>query len=211
MRLINTSTLELRDFSMSTIPEYAILSHTWSNDEVTFKDMASPNRVHKKGWHKIVETCQLARERSIGFAWVDTCSIDKSSSAELTESINSMFQWYENPVVCYVLLEDMKTHMECSDHMSSCRWFTRGWTLQELLASKVVKFFDSCWAQRGSKATLLPLISSITGVPFEALLFQKDLTEYSVAERMSWAARRHTSRLEDLAYCLLGISMLTCP
>ncbi|KIN02755.1 hypothetical protein OIDMADRAFT_90142, partial [Oidiodendron maius Zn] len=111
MRLINTSTIELRDFSLSAIPPYAILSHTWGDDEVIFQDLcaitsAGQSAGSKKGFSKIEQTCQLGRTDGYDFVWIDTCCIDKSSSAELTESINSMFQWYKNAAVCYVFLED---------------------------------------------------------------------------------------------------------
>jgi hypothetical protein len=141
MRLINTRTLELQDFSLSIIPPYAILSHTWGGDEVTFQDMSLPGHILKTGYSKIKQTCQLALQDSLEFAWVDTCCIDKSSSAELTESINSMFQWYMNAAVCYVFL-DLPENGQAEDGLNKCRWFTRGWTLQELLAPNTVKFYD---------------------------------------------------------------------
>lgn len=210
MRLINTLTLELQDFFSSIVPEYAILSHTWGEDEVTFQDMASPNRTSKKGWHKITETCRIAREHSLDFAWVDTCSIDKSSSAELTESINSMFQWYENARICYVFLEDTSAQQATVQGLGSCRWFTRGWTLQELLASRKMLFFDKTWSNIGSTPELDARITSYTDIPLEVLR-SKNLSAWSVASKMSWAARRRTTRIEDEAYSLLGIFGVSMP
>jgi Heterokaryon incompatibility protein (HET) len=210
MRLINTSTLELHDFSLSIIPEYAILSHTWGDDEVTFQDMTSAHRTSKEGWYKITETCRKAREHSINFAWIDTCCIDKSSSAELTESINSMFQWYENARICYVFLEDISVRRATEQGMGGCRWFTRGWTLQELLASKKIQFFDRKWSYIGSTPELNAVITSYTDIPLEVLK-KKNLSDWSVASKMSWAARRKTTRVEDEAYCLLGIFGVSLP
>jgi hypothetical protein len=127
MRLINTSTLQPHDFSSSTIPKHAILSHTWGKDEITFQDMQSHSRASTRGWAKITETCRLAQDQYISFAWIDTCCIDKSSSVEPTESINSMFKWYRDAVICYVYLEDLEKHLETVQDMSACRWLTRGW------------------------------------------------------------------------------------
>ncbi|KAK3900295.1 heterokaryon incompatibility protein-domain-containing protein [Staphylotrichum tortipilum] len=200
MWLINTKTLKLHD--LVDIPRYAILSHTWGEEEVTFRDMASPTRLFKKGYAKIVQTCRLARERGIDYAWVDTCCIDKSSSAELNESINSMFRWYQEAEVCYVFLADLLPPVK---NMGECRWFTRGWTLQELLAPRKLEFYDGAWCHIGSKIDFIALISRTTRIPREVLLHRLPIRDCSVAARMAWAASRKTTRVEDEAYCLLGI------
>jgi hypothetical protein len=211
VRLINTSTLELHDFYLSEIPQYAILSHTWGDDEVTFQDISSPNRSLKKDYAKITQTCRLALKHGLEFAWVDTCCIDKSSSAELTESINSMFQWYKNATVCYVSLGDLPRNTSAEDGLARCRWFTRGWTLQELLAPKTVEFYDMAWNYRGSKLDFVHTISNSVGIPIQVLLGHEVLADCSVAMRMSWAAHRQTTRVEDMAYCLLGIFDVNMP
>lgn len=93
MRLINAATIKLVEFSQE-IPEYAILSHTWGRDEISFQEMeAEPDR-SKEGFKKIVSCCKQAIRDRIPFVWIDTCCINKSSSAELSEAINSMFRWY---------------------------------------------------------------------------------------------------------------------
>jgi hypothetical protein len=145
MWLINTATFELVFFVNpplqpgSKAGNYAILSHTWDDNEVVFRDMADLGHARlKKGWGKIEQTCRLARESSLPWAWVDTCCIDKSSSAELSEAINSMFRWYELSKVCYVWLADLVLPFSTAqmgglaDSFAQCRWFTRGWTLQVL-------------------------------------------------------------------------------
>lgn len=217
MRLLETSSSSpvphLRDFIGSDIPPYAILSHTWQDDEVTLQQLTSgatdPAALQAKaGFRKIQQTCALARTRdALDYAWVDTCCIDKTSSAELSEAINSMYAFYENAAVCYVHLADLEPGSEdaLANALPKCRWFTRGWTLQELIAPREVLFFDKGWAYRGSKRDLAQLLSLITGIP-EALL-QKDavLSDFAVARRMSWASMRETTRVEDMAYCLLGI------
>ena len=211
MRLINTRTLELHEFFPSRLPPYAILSHTWSDEEVTFQDMSAPRRFGKRGYDKILQTCRLALEQGLEFAWVDTCCIDKSSSAELTESINSMFQWYKNAAVCYVYLEDLRPAAPAADELEYCRWFTQGWTLQELLAPDTIHLYDMTWTCRGSKQNFIDAISRATWIPDKVLHRHQALKECSVAARMSWAAHRQTARIEDTAYCLLGLLDVNMP
>jgi hypothetical protein len=212
MWLINTTTIALE--SISSTP-YAILSHTWGEDEVTFEDMMDGREKEKKGYIKIVNTCRLAEERGISYAWVDTCCIDKRSSAELAEAINSMFKWYKFSTVCFAHLEDLGIHRGPQDDelggLSSCRWFTRGWTLQELIASKEIEFYDSEWKYRGTKSGLRTDISKITGIDVQVLNDSAKLETIPVAKRMSWAANRKATRVEDLAYCLLGIFGVNMP
>jgi hypothetical protein len=211
MRLVNTKTLGLEDFSQKTIPEYAILSHTWGDKEVSFQDMSLPSQIFMKGYKKIEKTCRMALFEGHQYVWIDTCCIDKSSSAELTESINSMFQWYRKASVCYVLLEDFQTNGHNVDTISACKWFTRGWTLQEMLAAKSIRFFDKAWTYIGSKVTLIDIISKITRIPPKALSGDRPIANYSVAARMSWASNRETTRVEDIGYCLLGIFDVNMP
>ena len=208
MRLINTRTLELHDFYLSDIPPYAILSHTWGDGEVSFQDMSSPGRASKPGYAKIVHTCRLAQQEGLEFAWADTCCIEKSSSAELTESINSMFEWYKNAAVCYVSLADLPAN---SSALGSCRWFTRGWTLQELLAPQRLEFYDMTWTFVGSRLSFIDDIANITKIPRTVLRGSMALSDCSIAARMSWAASRQTRRVEDVAYCLLGIFNVHMP
>jgi hypothetical protein len=211
MRLINTSNLELHDFSASIIPKYAILSHTWGEDEVTFQDMSSPDRTRKRGWNKIAQTCRIASTQRIDYAWVDTSCIDKSSSAELTESINSMFQWYQNAAVCYTILEDLSPHDSVDDQLMKCRWFTRGWTLQELLAPKKLEFFDAAWKWRGSKLHFGELIAGTLNIPLKVFSGDAELASCNIGCKMSWAAGRQTTRVEDMAYCLMGLFDVNMP
>ncbi|KAK0615115.1 heterokaryon incompatibility protein-domain-containing protein [Bombardia bombarda] len=147
MRLINTLTLEFQVFFESTAPPYGILSHTWDHEEVSFEEMKQrlPLLASSNGYRKIEETCDLALKDGIHWIWVDTCCIDKASSAELTESINSMFRWYQQAVVCYAFLPDLPAEsvMPVSLGLAACRWFTRGWTLQEPLAPSTVRFYDT--------------------------------------------------------------------
>ncbi|KAM7202911.1 Heterokaryon incompatibility protein (HET) domain containing protein [Naviculisporaceae sp. PSN 640] len=199
----------------NSIPPYTILSHTWeSNSEVSFKDLEKPDTstYSKAGFHKIRNFVQLSHQRDgLEYYWVDTCCIDKSSSAELSEAINSMFRWYAGSAVCYVYLSDLEPRQAESDipDLGHCRWLIRGWTLQELIAPRHVVFFDKEWNEIGDKHGLSEQLSSITGIPVELLRGEASLSEYSVAKRMSWASKRQTTRDEDIAYCLLGLFDIT--
>ena len=148
MRLINCSTLQLEEFFGTNIPPYVILSHTWGADEVSFAAFTSGQPLVGSGYQKIVFTCQQAIKDRIGYAWVDTCCIDKSSSAELSEAINSMFAWYQKSVRCYAYLSDVSEASMDQDFPKS-RWFTRGWTLQDMLAPTKVIFYDQWWVDLG--------------------------------------------------------------
>lgn len=209
-KLIQEGTFEFENF-FEEIPQYAILSHTWEAEEVTFQDTSSPNAQGKIGFAKIRETCRLALEKKLDYTWIDTCCIDKSSSAELTESINSMFRWYQNAEVCYAYLSDLEPTDSTTSNLAKCRWFTRGWTLQELIAPSRVEFVDRKWNFRGSKTEIQDEISEITGVETIALRRDLPLTAFSIAHRMAWAARRQTTRTEDRAYSLLGIFDVNMP
>ncbi|KAF9870592.1 hypothetical protein CkaCkLH20_11898 [Colletotrichum karsti] len=217
MRLINCHTLEFKDFAENGhVPNYAILSHTWGEDEVTFKDWQDTAlREEKIGFEKIQSTCRQALIDEYGYAWVDTNCIDKSSSAELSEAINSMFAWYERAAVCYVYMADVppstRDEIEKEDsHFRRSRWFTRGWTLQELIAPRHVVFYAQDWSYLGTKKDLVGVISAITAIDKGCLKGTRP-HEYSIAEIMSWASARVTTRAEDQAYCLLGLFGVNMP
>lgn len=216
MWLIDTETLKLKGF-MGETPCYAILSHTWGPEEVTFTDFHDEKTRHNKaGFSKIRLTCEQARTEGIKYAWVDTCCINKKSSAELSEAINSMFKWYRLVTVCYAYLEDFPQEWEITDSasLSRCRWFSRGWTLQELLAPRSLVFFvthGETWRAIGRKDELSLTLEEITNIPGEILLQQKAIEAISVAARMSWAVKRRTTREEDLAYCLMGLFNVNMP
>jgi len=197
------------------LPPYAILSHTWGNesDEVTFRDLMENTGKNKPGYEKIVFCGRQAHTDNLNHFWVDTCCIDKTSSAELTESIISMFNWYRNAKICYVYLADVSRD-ECGQSEISratwqpafrrSKWFTRGWTLQELLAPESVRFFDQHGSPLGDKAILKQQVCDITGIAETALL-GVPLTDFKVSERYEWARGRQTAREEDWAYSLQGI------
>ncbi|KAI1126974.1 heterokaryon incompatibility protein-domain-containing protein [Nemania abortiva] len=225
MWLIDTSTLKLRFVTEAEKGSYAILSHTWGEDEVSFEQFRnlSPqswldDEQRKKAFVKIAKTCELASQHGLPYAWVDTCCIDKTSSAELSEAINSMFRYYQNAAFCIALISDLPNAPDGSGlaaHFESqfprCRWLTRGWTLQELIAPPKVLFYDSSWAFRGSKHDWKPLLAKETGVDEAILVDSSGLRFIPVARRMSWASTRQTTRTEDMAYCLLGIFDVNMP
>lgn len=212
MRLVNTHTGSLEQFTRRNIPPYATLSHTWGDDEVSYLDMAKETLFKSKdGYRKIDASCRLAAAEGIQHVWVDTCCIDQSSSAELTEAINSMYRWYERSKVCYVYLSDLPAMADLGNALQRCYWFTRGWTLQELIAPNHVVFFDQEWNQRGDKCSLLEDLAAITGIDSRILDHSLPLSAMSIAQKMSWAAHRNTTQIEDTAYCLLGIFGIHMP
>ncbi|KAH9866151.1 hypothetical protein J1614_008715 [Plenodomus biglobosus] len=273
MRLIDTRTLELQWFNDDATPEYAILSHTWGTDEVSYQELVWINRaralatgtqdslasstssfnsqdgqtalmfaaiemmirgnststlgssaeddlMHRAGYSKIVHAAREARSLGFRYIWCDVCCIDKSSSAELQEAINSMYRWYRDAEVCIVYLEDIaRPHRDNNASASAiarvafetCRWTKRGWTLQELIAPAICRFYFQDWTLMGEKVEYLNELSKVTGIPVYVLEERRSVSEVSVAERMSWAAGRESTRLEDTAYCLLGIFDIHMP
>ena len=224
MRLLkfrDHSELSLTKNLIKDIPDYAILSHTWGADdeEVTFDDLRDGSAKSKVGYNKIQFCGEQAQKDGLQYFWVDTCCIDKSSSAELQEAITSMFGWYRDAAKCYVYLEDVPAHKYDSNDQSQqigdsafqkSRWFTRGWTLQELIAPKSVEFFSPGGGRLGDKKILEQQIHEITSIPI-SVLSGAPLSEFSVDERLRWAAKRKTTRQEDKAYCLLGILNVFMP
>jgi hypothetical protein len=261
MWLIETESLKLEFFVGNDIPEYAILSHTWGVGEVTFQDWQDLREASKKpGFAKIHSACAQARDDDLDYIWVDTNCIDKSSSAELSEAINSMFAWYRDSRICYVYLADVEDpddvagklgdetkdfewdqHFErqnpvedikkarFTDSLRKSRWFTRGWTLQELLAPTCIRFLTNDWKpiimnwpertkyninpmdSKALQGSLLELLSDITGIRLDALTSPQYIMYCSNGEKMSWMAGRKTTRDEDVAYCLLGIFDINMP
>ena len=249
IRLLNVRTLEVEQFFGCRIPPYTILSHTWGTEEVSSADIQSSDFKNKKGYEKIRYACKQTIEDGWDYTWIDTCCIDKTSSAELSETINSMFQWYSDAEVCYVYLADVHESQdpglqEQEDSGSSIqvegslafsdmhfgnrsrgytssgpretffgrsRWFTRGWTLQELVAPSEVKFYNANWKYLGGKRELAQTLQQITGIDYfilklrNSLLLRRALDETCAARKMSWASKRETTRSEDVAYCLLGL------
>ncbi|KAF5343977.1 hypothetical protein D9758_012905 [Tetrapyrgos nigripes] len=221
MRLLNTSTYELEEFVGSFIPEYAILSHTWEDEEVLFSDLRDEFTRKaaelKNGWQKVLGTCRQARIDGLEWVWIDTCCIDKESSAELSEAINSMFRYYGDSFVCYAYLSDYRITVagypdarNGNATFERCRWFTRGWTLQELLAPADMVFFDAEWKDMGTRLGLRDAISKVTGI-YTIVLVDGDLQRISIAAKMSWAADRQTTREEDRAYSLMGLFGVNMP
>lgn len=219
MRLIDcrSDPLLLKEYFGSPTDRFAILSHTWdAQGEVTLQQFANlDSRTLAKGWEKIEKTCRKALECGYDYVWIDSCCIDKTNNAELTESINSMFQWYSDAGLCLVYLNDFSA----DDHgtLRNARWFTRGWTLQETIAPREAYFYDSSWRYFGTKETLCQELASITGIdagvlsPPSGADIRDLLADTPVARRMSWAASRQTAKLEDTAYCLIGLFGVNMP
>ncbi|KAK5684784.1 hypothetical protein LTS10_002858 [Elasticomyces elasticus] len=227
--------MKLHDFvDADSAPKYAILSHRWGDEEVTHKAWRKGRRrVGAKGYVKILDACAFAQARGQAWLWVDTCCIDKESSQDLSESINSMWYYYESAVECYTYLADV-TATELAVRLEQFRQsdiFNRGWTLQELIAPKRVIFVSSSWdimglkyppnhsasemhyieSTGGPKARLTEELRALTRVPADVLADSGNRFKYSVAQRMSWMSHRKTTRIEDMAYCLLGLFDINMP
>ena len=224
MWLLSTRRAELYEFSSpEAVPGgYAILSHTWDKEEQSFEavraiqDQCKSTRKNPRNLvsDKIRQCCIFAEAHGYTWVWIDTCCIDKSNSAELSEAINSMFRWYASAEVCFAYLADVPRDCKLRAPESPFRhakWHTRGWTLQELLAPLTVYFLSKDWRVIATKLEHADLITAITGIPEKALTRQRHITSFSAAERMSWASRRNTTRIEDRAYCLMGIFDVNLP
>jgi hypothetical protein len=204
-----------REPTSGDVPAYAILSHTWGKEEVIFQDMEAGADmtmvVSKAGWKKIEFCANQAAADGLQYFWVDTCCIDKKNAVELGAAINSMFRWYQNAARCYVYLSDVSKSDTAADDervrkeaFRKSRWFTRGWTLQELIAPRLVDFFSLEGERLGSKLSLESMIHEITGIAKNALRGDA-LPNFSIEERRSWSERRNTTIEEDEAYCLIGV------
>jgi hypothetical protein len=183
MRLLNTRTYKLQTFLGKVKPRYAILSHTWEDGEVLFEDIHNTSKIDwsaKKGYFKIKKACQQAIKDGCDFVWIDTCNINKDSSSELSEAINSMFEWYRTALICYAYISDIKAGDRWS--LSACRWLTRGWTLQEMIAPNRVHFYDRNWSFLGSRISLASTLSRISGIHESVLL------------RRHWSGKRPRTR-----------------
>lgn len=211
------------------VPKYAILSHTWLPDndqEISFDDLIQQDGKYAEykpeSYAKIKLCCQQAAKDGLDHVWVDTCCIKRDSSQELEEAIRTMYAWYRKAARCYVILTDVRVNQVPGHGMKGLPersweldfrhsiWFTRGWTLQELLAPESVVFYSVEGIRLGDKKSLQAIIHGITGIPYEALRGE-EVTSYSVDQRLLWAANRETKRIEDKAYCLLGIFNISMP
>ena len=238
MRLLHTKRLEFGEFWDSSVPEYAILSHRWGTDEISYLELQylineanqnsnlvspalyflKPKNKAGNGLAKIRRARRTARKAGFDWIWIDTCNIDKSSSSELTEAINSMFKYYQNSAVCYAFLQDVtkpgklfeKSGEKLKQFFASI-WWTRGFTLQELLAPKKVIFLDDHWQEFGTKQELASLIRDRTTITEHYLEDAENLRTCCVAKKMSWASSRKTSRVEDAAYSLMGLFDVNMP
>jgi hypothetical protein len=217
MRLLQANTdgsFSLTMFAGNQIPRYAILSHKWQADdhEVTFQDLADGTASSKQGYRKIQFCAKQAEQDGIQYFWVDSCCINKMDFTEVSTSINSMFRWYRNSIKCYVYLSDVSVYpsIQWESTFVQSNWFTRGWTLQELLAPRSVEFFSRTGRRLGDKTSLEQQIHRATGIAVHALR-GTPLSQFSIGERMIWAARRVTTIEEDYVYCLMALFNIFLP
>ena len=204
--------------------EYRVLSQEWSAAGYAFGDqnMAEQQRSSREqSVEKLKRFRNAAASHKYKYIWLDTCCIDQKNPVELTRAINSMYRWYAEAERCFVYLYDYDLKDKPRD-LTVSKWFTRGWTLQELIAPKAVEFFDKNWERIGLIAKgqetrsdkdekLLEKVVSRTGIDREVLLHQRLVSSVSIARRMSWFCDRETTEPEDSAYCLLGLFEVSMP
>jgi len=198
--------------------EYAILSHCWSTkegEEIGFKEMMALGKKNgrealqgRPGYNKIVASCRQAHRDGLLWLWIDTCCIDEPERAE---ALKLMYQWYQQATKCYAYLHDLVGNsLPTGEDDRKLRWFFRGWTLQELVAPRVVLFFNQGWEPIGDKGKLRSELTKITTIPEQILAAGRfphpdDPCRPSAAQIMSWAANRETTKIEDRAYSLMGL------
>jgi hypothetical protein len=226
MRLINVHTLEFRHFSDDCIPPYAIASHRWG-EEISMKDVQKKRNEEKDGFIKLKGFAKFVKVHipTIQWLWLDTCCIDRSSSQEVSEAVNTMFKWYRRSAVCLAYLKDVKDAGNL-EQMRGSVWFTRGWILQELVAPRLVLFLTRDWDVVGHKGNfdgtpgplnisagllLHSMITKITDIPEFILEDYDHAGRLSVEERFAWTKGRETTKAEDLSYCLFGIFDVSLP
>ncbi|KAJ9614361.1 hypothetical protein H2200_002497 [Cladophialophora chaetospira] len=220
LHLDSRGTITLTKDLIDDVPSYAILSHTWGTEEeeVTFDEITNGSGHTRAGYAKIEFCAEQAQKNGLKYFWIDTCCINKANHAELSEAITSMFAWYRDAVQCYVFLADVSCATR-TDHEAQPNWlpafqksryFLRGWTLQELIAPKVVEFYSREGHWLGDKQTLESVVHEVTTIPIKALRGEP-MSNFSIAERLQWAAKRSTKKKEDKAYCLLGVFEIFMP
>lgn len=228
MRLLNTTNLEFQSGEHTKFCQegYAVLSHRWFPHEVTLaqfgshvEELRSGSSVLSPQLDKIRGACLTARNKGIKWVWIDSCCIDKRDLVETTESINAMYRWYRDSTLCIVYLYDVKKNAAISiknSHIfdrlgqdNPSEWFSRGWTLQELLAPHHMEFYDKEWTYIGSKNRMKASISSITGIDESYLTGESDFKKACIAQKMSWMVGRATTKEEDIAYCMIGLFGIT--
>ncbi|KIJ58275.1 hypothetical protein HYDPIDRAFT_34346 [Hydnomerulius pinastri MD-312] len=214
--------------------KYAIFSHRWDIGEPLFYELSSKRHGQKPtpvglGYQKLVKFCEKAKKYGCEYVWSDTCCINKESSSELDEAIRSMYRWYQRAEVCIAYLAQSSS----LEDFGREPWFTRGWTLQELLAPKRMRFYGKDWkplctsddeddeedegdeespqsANDKDNHSILDAIGNVTGIS------RGDVQDFfpsciGVPERMRWASKRKTTRIEDVAYSLMGIFDVSMP
>ena len=173
------------------------------------------SKTNGAGYKKITNACDLAHHKGYEWVWIDTCCIDKTSSAQLSEAINSRWKWYADSSICFAHIVDVTDGNADASHdfpfFRLSEWFRRGWTLQELLAPTMLLFCDAKWEPFGDKDKLSNLIEAIAGIKSRLLPTQAGLSLEIINTKMTWAADRKTARIEDQAYSLRGLFGVNLP
>ena len=230
IRLLNVKNFQFREYDEGNLPAYAILSHVWYNEEKkielvydSFESLprnangvpqCPKDQNYAKSHDKIMKTCQETRKlgegsgKRVDFVWIDSICIDKRNAGERDRAIRSMWRFYGDAACCIVWLQDVEwsknNKPRVDQAFENARWFSRGWTLQELIAPKIVYFFNRSWDLLGTKWSLAAEITSRTRIERKFLKPEKARSA-TIAQRLSWAAGRNTTEPEDRVYSLFGL------
>ncbi|KAF2736761.1 hypothetical protein EJ04DRAFT_462522, partial [Polyplosphaeria fusca] len=212
MRLLNTATSAFAEQGLPPFPfPYAVLSHTWGTQEVSYDDMLNGQFMFKDGFKKVENFQACARDLGYDWCWMDTCCINRSrSTSEQNEAVMSMYTWFRHAGLCVVYLTDV----ERREDFTKARWFTRAWTLIELLAPENMAFYTRDWQCIGSKKELAAEITAHTNIAFDVLTYARNPRDATIGEKLSWASERHATNPEEEIYILislLGVRMIRSP
>ncbi|KAG1908047.1 uncharacterized protein F5891DRAFT_1169157 [Suillus fuscotomentosus] len=197
-----------------------LLSHRWEETEALLHHIQDKNVRELKGLGgiaKLQSFCQIARDAGYFWAWMDTCCIDKSNNVELQESVNSMFVWYRHSALTIVYLSDVPPSSQ-PGALARSVWNERGWTFQEFVAPKVVRFYQKDWSlylddrspNHKESPAIMEELESATGIDPQALIsFCPGMRD--TREKLQWASKRVTTVQEDIAYSLFGIFDIHLP
>ncbi|KAH8881382.1 hypothetical protein GQ53DRAFT_888401 [Thozetella sp. PMI_491] len=214
MRLLHTRNWEFEEYDEFNRPSYAVLAS--ASDDRDNSDHSIPVRwafdrkLQRRLpiYEKLAWACKIALDQGLTHIWVPDIRVDASPAAE--EVVNASFRWLKESDVCLVYLDDLPQGGPRFEETvwKKCRYWKRVWMLQELIAPARVEFYDAEGEHRGSKTStnLLPLLSNITGIPSRVLIDSDALRDCSLGLRISWAADLVSSRQEDVAYALVGIT-----
>ncbi|KAG1818216.1 heterokaryon incompatibility protein-domain-containing protein [Suillus subaureus] len=205
---------------VATYFRYVMLSHRWGENEPLLHDIQDKVVYKLKAAGSLVKLqsfCKSARHAGYHWAWVDTCCIDQNNNVELQKSFNSMFVWYHHSALTTVYLSDVPPSAK-SGALAKSAWNTRGWTVPEFLASRVILFYQQDWMlylddrspNHKESVEIMHELEDATGIDARVLVaFQPGMRD--ARQKLQWVSTRVTTVPEDIAYSLFGIFGVALP